>query len=93
MDGEDQPATSQISEMDTPLDHAQEEAMPLVEWALTPMGHCKPMEEHTRVIAPTNHININCFVTGLSFNITKHTIKSHNKIAKQKEISKNKIKY
>ncbi len=58
MDGEDQPAASQISEMDTPLDHAQEEAMPLVEWALTPMGHCKPKEEYARVIASTNHLEI-----------------------------------
>ncbi len=64
MDGEDQPAASQISEMDTPLDHAQEEAMPLVEWALTPMGHCKPKEEYARVIASTNHLEILCFVTG-----------------------------
>ncbi len=64
MDGEDQPATSQISEMDTPLDHAQEEAMPLVEWALTPMGHCKPKEEYATVIASTNHLEILCFVTG-----------------------------
>ncbi len=34
MDGEDQAAASKISEMDTPLDHAQEEEMPLVEPAL-----------------------------------------------------------
>ncbi len=40
MDGEAQPATSHISEMDTPLDHAQKDAMPLMEWALTPMGDC-----------------------------------------------------
>ncbi len=64
MDGEDQPAASQISEMDIPLDHAQEEAMPLVEWALTPMGHCKPKEEYARVITSTNHLEILCFVTG-----------------------------
>ncbi len=57
MDGEDQPADSQMSEMDTPLDHAQEEAMPLVEWALTPMGHCNPEEEYPNVIASTNHNN------------------------------------
>ncbi len=65
MDGEDQPAASQISEMATSLDHAQEEAMPLVEWALTPMGHGKPNEEYARVIASTNHLEIICFVTGL----------------------------
>ncbi len=53
------------------------EAMPLVEWALTPMGHCKPKEEYTRVIASTYHLEIIlviastyhleiiCFVTGL----------------------------
>ncbi len=68
MDGEDQPSASQISEMDTPLDHAQEEAMPLVEWALTPMGHCKPKEEYAMVIASTNHLEIICFVSGLTFN-------------------------
>ncbi len=49
----------------TPQDHAQEEAMPPVEWALTPMGHCKPKEEYARVIASTNHLEILCFVTGL----------------------------
>ncbi len=38
--------------------------MPLVEWALTPMGHCKPKEEYARVIASTNHLEILCFVTG-----------------------------
>ncbi len=31
-------ATSQISEMNTPLDHAQEEAMSLVKWALCAHG-------------------------------------------------------
>ncbi len=46
VDSEDQPAASQMSEMDTPLDHAQDEAMPLVEWALIPMGHCNPEEEY-----------------------------------------------
>ncbi len=53
-----------MSEMDTPLDHAQEEKMPLVEWALTGMGHCNPEEEYTTVIASTNHLEILCFVTG-----------------------------
>ncbi len=65
MDGEAKPAASPISKMDTLLDHAQEEEMPLVEWALTPMGHCKPKEEYARVIASTNHLEIPCFVTGL----------------------------
>ncbi len=64
MDGEDQSAASKMSEMDTPLDHAQDEAMPLVEWALTPMGHCNPEEEYANVMASTNHLEILCFVTG-----------------------------
>ncbi len=38
VDGDDQPAAWQISPMVTPLDQAQEEAIPLVEWALTEMG-------------------------------------------------------
>ncbi len=46
MDGVAQPAAVQISVMDTPLDHAHDEAMPLVEWARTPMGHCRPKEEY-----------------------------------------------
>ncbi len=64
MDGEDQPAASQMSEMDTTLDHAQEEALPPVEWTLTPMGHCNPKEEYPNVIASTNHLEIICFITG-----------------------------
>ncbi len=40
-----------MSEMDTVLDRAQEEAMPLVDWALTPMGHYNPKEEYANVIA------------------------------------------
>ncbi len=63
MDGKDQSAASQMSEIDTLLDHAQEEAMPLVEWALTPVGHCNPKVEYVNVIASTNHLII-CFVTG-----------------------------
>ncbi len=66
MDGEDQPAASQMSEMDNPLDHAQEEAMPQVEWALTPMGHCSPKKEYANVIASTNHLEMIWFVTGPS---------------------------
>ncbi len=64
MDGEAKLAASQISEIDTPLDHAQKEAIPLVKWALSPMGHCNPKEEYARVIASTNHLEIPCFVTG-----------------------------
>ncbi len=47
------------------MDHVQEEAMPLVEWVLTPMGHYKPKEEYARLIASTNHLEMICFVTGL----------------------------
>lgn len=36
VDGMAQPAASQISAMDTVLDHAQDEVMPLVEWKRTP---------------------------------------------------------
>ncbi len=50
MDCEAQPAAAHISAMDTPLDHAQDEAMSLVEWALTPMGHCWTKEEYASVI-------------------------------------------
>ncbi len=57
MDGEDQPAAAHISAMDTPLDHTQDEAMPLVEWALTPMGHCWPKEEYSSVIASIIHLD------------------------------------
>ncbi len=35
----------------------------LVEWALTPMGHCNPEVEYANVIASTNHLEILCFVT------------------------------
>ncbi len=52
MDGVAQPAAVQISVMDTPLDHAHDEAMPLVEWARTPMGHCRPKEEYGSIHYP-----------------------------------------
>ncbi len=64
MDGEDQPTTTHISAMDTPLDHTQDEAMPLVEWALTLMGHCWPKEEYANVIESIIHLDSLCFVTG-----------------------------
>ncbi len=64
MDGEAQPAAAHISAMDTPLDHAQDEAMPLVEWALTPMGHCWPKEEYASIIASIIHLDSLCFVNG-----------------------------
>ncbi len=50
--------------MDTPLDHAHDEAMPLVEWARTPMGHCRPKEEYASMTASTIHLESLCFVTG-----------------------------
>lgn len=42
MDGEGQLAAAQMSSIYTPLDQAQEEAVPLVERALTLLGHFKP---------------------------------------------------
>ncbi len=53
-----------MSEMDTLLDNAQDDAMPLVEWALTPMGYSNPEEEYANVLASTNHLEILCFITG-----------------------------
>lgn len=41
MDSEDQLAAAQMTAIKTLLDQAQEEATPLVEWALTPKGHNK----------------------------------------------------
>lgn len=41
VNGKDQMAAAQISPIETLLDQAQEEDIPLVEWALTPIGHCK----------------------------------------------------
>ncbi len=38
--------------------------MPLVEWALTPMGHCNTEEEYANMIASTNHLEILCFTKG-----------------------------
>ncbi len=63
MDSEAQPAAAQISAMDTRLDHAQDKAMPLVECAFTPMGHCCPKEEYASVIASIIHLDSLCFVT------------------------------
>ncbi len=51
MDGEAQSAALHISKMDAPLEHAQDEAIPLVEWALSPTGHCWPKVEYVSVIA------------------------------------------
>ncbi len=50
MDGKAQPAATHISAIDTPLDHSQDKAMPLVEWALTPMGHSWSKEEYASLI-------------------------------------------
>ncbi len=64
MDGEAQPAAAHISAMDTQLDHTQDEAMSLVEWALTPMGHCWTKEEYASIITSIIHLDSLCFVTG-----------------------------
>ncbi len=55
MDGEAQPATAQMSAMDTLLDHEQDEATPRMEWALAPMGICRTNEEYASTIVSTNH--------------------------------------
>ncbi len=62
MDGVAQPAAAQISVMDTPLDHAHDEAMTLVEGAPTPMGHCRPKEEYASMTASTILLESLCFV-------------------------------
>ncbi len=64
MDGKAQPAAAHISAMDTPQDHSQDKAMPLVEWALTPMGHSWSKEEYASLIASIIHLDSLCFVTG-----------------------------
>jgi len=64
VDGEAQPATAHISAIDTLLDYAQNEAMPLVEWALTPMWHCWPKEDYASVIVSIIYLDSLCFVTG-----------------------------
>ncbi len=64
MDGEAQTVAAHISAMDTPLGHAQDEAIPLVEWALTPMGHSWPKEEYASLIASIIHLDSLCFVIG-----------------------------
>ncbi len=38
--------------------------MPLVEWARTPMGHCRPKDEYASETASTIHLKSLCFVTG-----------------------------
>ncbi len=67
MDGVAQPAAVQISVMDTPLDHAHDEAMPLVEWARTPMGHCRPKEEYASMTASTIHLRESLLRDRMSF--------------------------
>ncbi len=62
MDGEAQPAAAHISAMDTMLDHAQDEAMPLVEWSLS--EHSWPKEEYASLIASIIHLDSLFFVTG-----------------------------
>lgn len=41
VDGEDKQAVAQISVIETPLDYTQEEAILLVNWAITPNRHYK----------------------------------------------------
>ncbi len=62
MDGEAQ--LTHISAMDTQLDHAQDEVMPLVEWALTPMGLFWLKQVYASVIAKIILLDSLCFVTG-----------------------------
>jgi len=44
-----------------PLDQAHDELMPLVECALTPKGHFKPLEVHASTMASTIHLDRLCF--------------------------------
>ncbi len=55
-----QTAAEKFSVIDTPLD----EAMPLVDWACTPMGHCRPKEEYASLTASMIHLESLCFMTG-----------------------------
>ncbi len=68
MDGEDQPAALTNVWNGHPAGPCPRwmvtRSMPLVEWALTPMGHCNPEEEYANFIASTNYLEILCFVTG-----------------------------
>ncbi len=57
MDGEDQPAASQMSET-CPGRGNTSGVMG------SPMGHCYPKEEYANMIASTNHLEILCFVRG-----------------------------
>ncbi len=63
MDGEAQPAAVQISV----IDQAHDEAMPLVEWARTLMGHCRHKEEYASVSVSTIHLDSLCFRIRMSF--------------------------
>lgn len=42
VDFDDQSVAAQISPIEIRLDHTPDEAIPLVEWAHTTIGHCKP---------------------------------------------------
>ncbi len=65
-----------ISAMDRQLDHAQDEAVPLVEWALNPMGHCWPKEEYASIIVSIIHLDSLCFVPYRSFRL-REEVSSH----------------
>ncbi len=57
---------AQISVLDTPPYHVHNETMALVEWACTPMGHCRPKEEYASVTASTIHLEQWFSTRGLS---------------------------
>ncbi len=46
------------------LYQAREEAMSLVEWALTSIGHFRPKEEYASAIVSIIHLESLCFMTG-----------------------------
>ncbi len=56
MDGVAQPAAVQISVMDTPLDHAHDEAMPLVRMGSYSNGALQAQEEYASMTASTIHL-------------------------------------
>ncbi|XDV20319.1 hypothetical protein PO909_025668 [Leuciscus waleckii] len=60
-DGEAQPAAIHISCKAIPLDQAHDEAMLLVECALTPNEHCIPLEVYASAMASTIYLDRLCF--------------------------------
>ncbi len=47
--------------MEIPLDHAHDEAMPLVECALMPKGHGRSFDAYAAAMASTIHLDSVCF--------------------------------